>query len=70
MPGDLAGTPVFLGCSDADPHIPLFRCARPRKYSAGEAGAVEERIYPGVSHGINSDEVMHVRAMLAKVSYR
>src|SRR4030095_15336535 len=23
--GSLQGTPVFLGCSDSDPHIPLWR---------------------------------------------
>jgi predicted esterase len=66
--GDLAGTPVFLGCSDADPHIPLFRLRETTEVLGGMAGAVEERIYPGVSHGINGDEVMHVRAMLAKLS--
>jgi phospholipase/carboxylesterase len=65
-PGQLAGTPVFLGCSDADPHIPLERVHETNRVLAALGGAVTERIYPGSGHGINEDEIKHVRGLLAR----
>jgi predicted esterase len=48
--GSLQGTPVFLGCSDVDPHIPLARVHESSQSLSNLGGAVEERIYPGMSH--------------------
>ena len=46
-PGDLAGTPVFLGCSDVDPHIPPG--AWKRAAALEQLGAaVTMRLYPGM----------------------
>jgi predicted esterase len=64
--GDLAGTPVFLGCSDTDPHIPLERVRETARVLSGLRGAVTERIYPQMAHGINEDEIKHVRGLLAR----
>ena len=64
--GDLAGTPVFLGCSDTDPHIPLERVHETARVLSGLRGAVTERIYPQMAHGINEDEIRHVRGLLAR----
>src|SRR5690625_3858800 len=62
--GSLDGTPVFLGCSDIDSHIPLFRVKETTEI-LGRMGAVtEERIYPGMGHTVNEDEVQAVREML------
>jgi phospholipase/carboxylesterase len=65
--GSLSGTPVFLGCSDVDPHIPLARVEE----TAGvlrELGAdVTTRIYPGMGHTINDDEIREVRELLARM---
>jgi phospholipase/carboxylesterase len=62
--GDLAGTPVFLGCSDQDPHIPLER-VRDTEHVMRELGArVTARIYEGMGHTINEDEIKHVRLLL------
>src|SRR6202040_1855393 len=44
--GSLAGTPIFLGCSDVDPHIPMQRVHHSEEVLRGLGGAVEERIYP------------------------
>lgn len=64
-PGSLAGTPVFLGCSDVDGHIPLARVHESRDV-LGKLGAdVTERIYPGMGHTINADEIEHVVKLLA-----
>lgn len=66
--GGLAGTPVFLGCSDADPHIPLARVRETARVLGRLGGAVAERIYPGVSHGINDDEIRYVRGLVARLA--
>jgi predicted esterase len=66
--GDLGGTPVFLGCSDVDPHIPLDRVHETARVLGRLSGVVTERIYPGMGHGINDDEVKHVRGVLATLA--
>jgi predicted esterase len=65
--GSLAGTPVFLGCSDIDPHIPLQRVHESVRVLEGLGGAVDERIYPGMGHLVNDDEIAAVRAILAQL---
>jgi phospholipase/carboxylesterase len=64
-PGSLAGTPVFLGCSDIDPHIPLARVRETTAVLRRLGAAVDERIYPGMGHLINEDEIRFVRGLLA-----
>jgi phospholipase/carboxylesterase len=63
--GSLAGTPVFLGCSDVDAHIPLARVHETSRVLGALGGVITERIYPGLSHTINDDEIGHARAVLA-----
>jgi predicted esterase len=62
--GSLNGTPVFLGCSDVDPHIPLERVHETRDVLAALGAAVDERIYPGMGHTINRDEIEAAKRML------
>jgi predicted esterase len=62
--GTLAGASIFLGCSDHDPHIPLARVQETTAVFTRLGASVTERIYPGSSHGINDDEVSHLRAGL------
>jgi len=64
-PGSLDGTPVFLGCSDTDPHIPKERVDYSAEVLRGLGGAVTERIYPLMEHTVNRDELNFVREMLA-----
>ena len=59
--GDLAGTPVFLGCSDVDAHIPLERVHQSSAIFEKLGAAVDERIYPGMAHTINAEEIDAVR---------
>ena len=60
----LESTPIFLGCSDIDPHIPLERVKRSAALLERQGGSVETRIYPNFGHGINSDELEAARALL------
>jgi phospholipase/carboxylesterase len=64
--GHFSGTPVFLGCSDIDPHIPLERVHETSRVLSALGAVVTERIYPGMGHTINDDEIKHIQAILAK----
>jgi predicted esterase len=66
--GSLAGARIFLGCSDHDPHIPLARVKETTSVFSRMGATVTERIYPGASHGINDDEIAHVRAGLSAMA--
>ncbi len=61
--GSLAETPVFLGCSDIDPHVPKERVAQAAEVLRGLGGDVTERLYPGMGHTVNQDEIEFVRSM-------
>jgi phospholipase/carboxylesterase len=62
--GSLAGTPAFLGCSDVDPHIPVERVHVTEEVLADLGADVEKRIYEGMGHGINEDEIEYVTGMI------
>lgn len=62
--GDMEQTPVFLGCSDQDPHIPLERVNATADVFASLNAAVEKRIYKGMGHTVNQDELAYVRELL------
>ncbi|MEL6616177.1 MAG: dienelactone hydrolase family protein [Bacteroidota bacterium] len=65
---DLTGTPVFLGCSDVDPHIPFSRVRR-SALVFGDLGAdVDERIYKNMGHAVNRDELDAARSLLAPLT--
>jgi predicted esterase len=63
--GSLAGTPVFLGCSDVDPHIPAERVRATATVLERLGGAVTLRLYPNLPHTVNADEIKHLRTLLA-----
>jgi predicted esterase len=50
--GSLGGTPVFLGCSDVDFHIPVEIVKDSTEVMKKLGGVVTERIYPGMGHTI------------------
>ncbi|MFO7321172.1 MAG: alpha/beta hydrolase [Chloroflexota bacterium] len=62
--GSLEGTPVFLGCSDVDPYIPLERVRQTAVVLRRLNAEVEERIYPGMGHMINQDEVSYLQSLM------
>jgi phospholipase/carboxylesterase len=65
--GSLTGTPVFLGCSDIDPHIPLARVHESARVLRQIGGAVQEEIYPGMGHTISDAELSNCRRLLAQL---
>lgn len=61
---DLAGMPVFLGCSDVDPHIPKERVLETEQVFARLGADVTRKLYPGMGHTINDDEIREARRIL------
>ncbi len=67
-PATLDGTPVLLGCSDRDPHIPRERVAETAQALSAGGASVDERIYPGLGHTINADELSAAWELMQAVS--
>jgi len=66
-PGSLDGTPVFLGCSDVDFHVPKERVDQTADVLRKLGGQVTERLYPDMGHTVNQDEIDFVRGMMQSV---
>ncbi len=66
--GSLAGTPAFLGCSDVDFHIPATRVRETAQVLQGLGAQVTARLYPGMGHTINQDEIEAVQALMKAVA--
>ncbi|MBP1636453.1 MAG: phospholipase/Carboxylesterase [Acidobacteria bacterium] len=62
--GSLDGTPVFLGCSNVDPHVPVERVHETAEVLRGLGAVVDERIYPGMGHVVNDEEIAVLRELL------
>jgi phospholipase/carboxylesterase len=65
--GALGGTPVFLGCSDRDPHIPRDRVEESARELARIGGDVDLRIYRDLGHTVNRDELDRVQNLLDRI---
>jgi predicted esterase len=70
LAGSLDGTPVFLGCSDADTHIPMERVLESEAVFSRMNATVTRRFYAGMGHLVNDDEIEFVRGILDDVSTR
>ena len=64
---DLAGLPVFMGCSERDPFIPAPRVRETAAQFTARGAKVEMRLYPEPGHTINGDEIGLARAMLGAI---
>ena len=63
----LKDTPVFLGCSDIDSHIPKERVIESEVVFARLGARVERVLYPGMGHLVNDDEIAHVQRIVGEV---
>ena len=55
--GDFEQTPVFIGSSDPDAHVPVERVHETTKTLQAMHAAVHEKIYPQMGHTIVQDEI-------------
>jgi predicted esterase len=67
-PGSLAGTPVFLGAGDPDPHVPWARVEESAAALSRLGADVRLARYPGLGHAIDDDELAHAREILASIT--
>jgi phospholipase/carboxylesterase len=63
--GSLEATPVYLGCSDRDFHIPLASVEESAAFLAKAGAKVTKSIFPGMGHTVNAEELDAVRGLLA-----
>jgi predicted esterase len=66
--GSLDGTPVFMGCSDVDFHIPVERVEETADLLTQLGGKVSKKIYPGMDHTIIQDEIDEAMKIVRKVT--
>jgi len=62
--GDLEGTPVYLGCSDSDPHIPIERIHETDRVLSDLGGDVTTQEFPDAGHGVFPDEIEAARELI------
>jgi predicted esterase len=68
--GSLAGTAVFLGTGDPDPHVPIERVQETAAVFQRMGAEVDLRRFPGMPHTINAEELAAARALLQRVVQR
>lgn len=56
--------PVFLGCHERDPHIPLARVRQSEAVFKALGATVTARIHPGTGHGVSEQDIRFVRGLL------
>lgn len=66
--GELNDVPMFLGCSDVDFHIPLSRVKESTQVLGNMGATVDERIYAGMGHIINDDEIQAVKSIMESIA--
>lgn len=62
--GTFEGTPVFIGCSDRDMHVPVERVYASTNILIEMGASVTEKIYPGMAHTIIEDEILIANKLL------
>jgi predicted esterase len=65
--GSFDGTPAFLGCSDIDPHIQKHRVIEASEVFKRMGADVTMRLYPGMGHTVNQDELEAARKIVEAV---
>lgn len=65
--GAIDGTPVFLGCSADDPHVPAERVTRSAQVFERLGGEVEYTLYEESGHAINDDEIRQINAFIERL---
>ena len=63
--GSFANTPVFIGCSDRDSHIPQERVLESERVFREMGANANAKLYPNFSHSINEDELNIVNLLIA-----
>jgi phospholipase/carboxylesterase len=62
--GDFAGTPLFIGTSNPDVHVPVERVYATTNILKDMGATVTEKIYTNMGHTINEDEITNANLIL------
>lgn len=62
--GDFDSTPVFIGTSDPDPHVPVDRVNVSATVLQKMNAVVTKKIYPNMGHTISGDEILQANKLL------
>jgi predicted esterase len=65
--GSLEGTPLFLGCSDVDFHIPKERVEETARIFSDLGAQVTMRLYTNMGHTVNEDELEAVNSIMSSL---
>src|SRR5881296_4111640 len=66
-PGTFDATPLFLGCSDVDPHIAMHRVVEAGEVLKGMGADVTVRFYPGMGHLVSGEELATITELVATI---
>ena len=64
--GDFAGTPVFIGTSNPDPHVPVQRVQESTRILQSMHAHVTEKVYPNMGHTVSKDEIDQANKLVFK----
>jgi len=67
LEGSFEGTPAFFGCSDVDTHVPKERVDESAAVFTRMGASVTKRIYPGMGHLVNADEIAFAQSLMDRV---
>ncbi len=62
--GAFDGTPIFMGSSDVDSHVPLERVEEGAAVFERMGAVVTKHIYPGMGHLVNDDEIAFTQDLM------
>jgi phospholipase/carboxylesterase len=63
--GDFSGTPVFIGSSDPDSHVPAQRVRESTLQLTAMRAGVTERLYDHMGHRISPEEIKEAARILS-----
>jgi phospholipase/carboxylesterase len=63
-PGDFSGTPIFIGTSDPDPHVPVERVNETVAILEKMNAKATKKIYKDMGHTINQDEIAEANRLI------
>lgn len=64
---DVSGLPMFIGCGTNDSWIPISAAERSATLFEAANARVDFRIYEGMEHTINEDEIAAAKALIANI---
>ena len=67
--GNFQGTPIFIGCSDVDPHIAKARVVEAGDVLKRMGAAVTVKLYPNMAHTVNADEIHSAAQIVEAVAH-